>query len=82
MPSNKNSPYDIDALILPAVEVLNTHGFTTYESCQGVGSHCFSEPTIRLYGNEFDLIRAYEICRTYRMDVYEQKEFLSKKIFI
>lgn len=55
-------PLNIDALILPAVEILNEYGFKTFESCQGGNGHAFLEPTVRFEGNEFDLIRACEIC--------------------
>lgn len=67
----KNLPLDIDPLILPAVKILNEHGFKTFESCQGGEGHAFFEPTIRFEGDEFDIIRACEICRNYGLVVSE-----------
>jgi hypothetical protein len=69
----------IDPLILPAVEILNTHGFKTFESCQGGEGHCYAEPTVRFFGSDFDLIRAYEICQSYRLNVYEAKRVFIKE---
>lgn len=70
MPENFSFPKDeIDRLILPAVEILNKHGFKTFESCQGGDGHCFPEPTVRFEGSEFDLIRAHEICEYYGLPV-------------
>ncbi len=68
----------IDPLILPAVEILNKHGFKTFESCQGNEGHCYSEPTVRFFGDEFDLIRAYETCECYRLNVSEAKRVFIK----
>lgn len=68
----------IDPLILPAVEVLNTHGFKTYESCQGGEGHCFPEPTVRFEGEEFDLIRAFSVCELYRLNVFAAKKVYMK----
>lgn len=75
----KNLPHDIDPLILPAVKILNEHGFETFESCQGGEGHCYPEPTIRFFGDEFDLIRAYEICGCYGINVYEVKRVFIKE---
>lgn len=69
----------IDPLILPAVEVLNIHGFKTFESCQGGEGHCYSEPTVRFFGSEFDLIRAYEICECYGLNVSAAKRVFIKE---
>lgn len=69
----------IDKGILPAVEILIKHGFITFESCQGGDGHCFSEPTVRFFGSEFDLIRAYEICRCYGLNVFEAKRVFIKE---
>ena len=68
----------IDELILPVVEILNNHGFKTFESCQGGKDHAFFEPTVRFEGNEFDLIRAYEICQLYNLPVYEVRRVYRK----
>ena len=68
----------IDAGILPAVEILNKHGFETFESCQGGEGHSFPEPTVRFLGSEFDLIRAYEICECYGLTVLAAKRVYKK----
>ena len=56
---------NIDPLILPVVEILNTHGFETFDSCQGGEGHPFADGYIRFYGDEHDLLRAWEVCTTY-----------------
>jgi hypothetical protein len=64
------------------VEILNTHGFKTFESCQGGEGHCYAEPTVRFFGSDFDLIRAYEICQSYRLNVYEAKRvFIKEEVY-
>lgn len=68
----------IDPKILPAVEVLNNHGFKTFESCEGGKGHCYPEPTIRFEGNEYDAMRAYEICQLYCFPVHEVKRVFRK----
>jgi hypothetical protein len=74
----KQLPHDIDPLILPAVQILNEHGFKTFESCQGGEGHAFYEPTIRFEGDETDLIRACEICRLYGLIVSEGRRIFRK----
>lgn len=61
----------IDEGIIEAVQVLNKHGFITWESCQGGDGHCFELPTVRFWGNEFDLIRACRICENYDFKLYQ-----------
>jgi len=68
----------IDAGILPAVEILNEQGFETFESCQGGEGHCYEDPTVRFFGSEFDLIRAYETCRAFGLNVFEAKRVFRK----
>ena len=68
----------IDELILPAVEILNKHGFKTFASCQGGEGHCFFEPTVRFEGDEFELIRAYDICTIYGLMVSEVRRVFRK----
>ncbi len=68
----------IDPLILPAVKILNNHGFETFESCQGGEGHCYHEPTVRFFGDEFSLIRAYETCRCYGLNVSAAKRVFMK----
>ena len=72
---------DVDGLdegIKDAVRILRTHGFKTFESCQGGEGHCFFEPTIRFEGTEFDLIRAYTICELYNLPVYQVRRVFRK----
>lgn len=61
----------IDEKIRIAVEILNKHGFETWESCQGGNGHCFDLPTVRFWGTEFDLIRAYRLCENYDLRVFQ-----------
>lgn len=73
----------IDPLILPAVEILNSHGFDTYESCQGGEGHCTPYPFVKFNGDEYDLIKAFEVCQCYRLAVYEAKRvFIKEDIYI
>jgi len=68
----------IDKGIRPVVELLNKYGFKTFESCEGGEGHCFNEPTVRFYGSEFDLIRAYELCALHKINVYEARRTYRK----
>lgn len=68
----------IDESIKPIVDILIQHGFKTFESCSGGQGHAFYEPTIRFKGNEFDLIRAYEICMMYGFQPLEVKRVYRK----
>lgn len=65
-PINEN---EIDKGILPAVKIMREHGFETFESCEGGDEHAYAESTIFFYGNEFDCLRAYEICVLYNLNV-------------
>ena len=65
--------HHLDEGIYDAVVLLNKHGFDTWESCQGGDGHCFPEPTVRFWGTEFDLIRAYELCYIQGMNVFAAK---------
>ncbi len=68
----------IDEVIRPVVELLNKYGFKTFESCQGGKGHCFELPTVRFYGSEFDLIRAYELCALYKINVFQANRVFRK----
>ena len=59
----------VDEIIRPAVKIMLEHGFCTFESCQGGEEHPFTEPTIRFWGTEFDLMIAYELCKHYKFNV-------------
>lgn len=69
----------IDPLILPVVEILNAHGFKTFESCQGGEGHCYGEPTVRFEGGEPDLIKAFEICLAYGLVALDAKRVFRKE---
>ncbi len=68
----------VDERIRIPVQILNKHGFETFESCQGGEGHCFSEPTIRFFGSEFDCIRAFELLQAHGLCVYETKRVFRK----
>jgi hypothetical protein len=68
----------LDAGIAKVVSILNQHGFRTFESCQGGEGHFFLVPTVRFEGNDFDLIRAYELCTLYKINVTEAKRVYKK----
>jgi hypothetical protein len=54
--------YDgLDPGIAPYVEVLRSAGIETYESCEGGEGHCYSEPTIRFYGQRGQGFRALAV---------------------
>lgn len=53
---------ELDTKIRGVVILLNKYGFKTFESCDGGDGHCFDSPTIRFFGDEYDLIRAFELC--------------------
>jgi len=69
---------NLDDGIKDAVILLNKFGFKTFESCQGGKGHCYDVPTIRFFGDEFDLIRAYELCMLHSINVYEAKRVYRK----
>ncbi|MCI1751294.1 MAG: hypothetical protein LKM36_00045 [Flavobacteriales bacterium] len=68
----------LDPGIRPAVKLLWEHGFDTIESCQGGEGHCFKHPTIYFFGDEFDAIRAHEICQGAGMIVSSVKRVFRK----
>ncbi|MES2373778.1 MAG: hypothetical protein V4557_14455 [Bacteroidota bacterium] len=72
-------PDNIDEQIRPVVEVLTRHGFKTFESCQGGEGHFFNEPTVRFWGTENDLLKAYEICQCYKIAVFEARRVYGKE---
>lgn len=69
---------NLDKGIKNAVLILRKYGFETFESCDGSFGHCFFEPTVRFFGTEFDLIRAYEICILNKLPVFEVKRVYRK----
>ncbi|MBK9258151.1 MAG: hypothetical protein IPM51_12085 [Sphingobacteriaceae bacterium] len=79
-----NKKFDVDQIegldfgIREAVALLNKYGFETFESCQGGRGHCFDVPTVRFFGDEFDLIRAYELCAMHNLNVSDAKRVYRK----
>lgn len=70
---------NLDPLIRPAVELLNKYGFKTYESCQGGEGHVFQTATVLFTGEEFDLIRAYELCAAHNLNVITASRVYGKE---
>lgn len=68
----------LDPIIKDAVILLNKYGYKTFESCQGGDGHCYPEPTVRFFGDEFDLIRAYELCSIHGLNVFNAKRVYRK----
>lgn len=68
----------LDPGIRDAVILLNKYGFHTFESCQGGNGHCYPEPTVRFFGEEFDLIRAYEICSIHGLNISDTRRIYRK----
>lgn len=60
VPACEVSP-PLDAGIRPFVDVLNSGGIETFESCQGGSGHAYPEPTIRFYGGREEGFRALAV---------------------
>jgi hypothetical protein len=71
----------LDEGIRPAVEILQKYGFKTFESCEGGDGHCYSEPTVRFFGNEFDLFKAYQCCKSEKLNIYCIRRVLDEGIW-
>jgi hypothetical protein len=58
-----NKEYDppLDPGIKQAVELLQTAGIETYESCEGGPGHSYKEPTIRFYGGRSEGFKALAV---------------------
>ncbi len=44
-----------------AVEILNTAGIETFESCEGGDGHAYSEPTVRFHGDRTEGFKALSV---------------------
>jgi hypothetical protein len=55
-------PGQIDIGIKRAVDVLQSSGIETFESCEGGAGHAFPEPTVRFHGTAEAGWRALAIC--------------------
>lgn len=51
----------LDAGIRRAVEVLQSAGVETFESCEGGEGHAYPEPTVRFHGDAFEGFRALAV---------------------
>jgi hypothetical protein len=71
----------LDKGIRPAVEILQKGGFETTESCEGGDGHCYSEPTVRFLGSEFDLFKAYQHCEQNKLNVDCVRRVFCKEIW-
>ncbi len=60
---------DLDPGIRPFVEVLQSAGVETFESCQGGEGHSFPEPTIRFHGDRSEGFRALAVALRARLPV-------------
>lgn len=70
----------IDTGILPALKILRAFGFDTFESCEGGKGHAFPDPTIKFWGDEFDCIRAYELCEQFGLNVFRARRIFFKEV--
>ncbi len=51
----------LDPEIRRAVEILNSAGIETFESCQGGEGHAYTEPTVRFHGDYPEGFKALSI---------------------
>jgi hypothetical protein len=51
----------LDAEIRRYVEILNTAGIATFESCSGGIGHAYPEPTVRFHGKRAEGFRALAV---------------------
>lgn len=59
----------LDPGIKRAVEILNSAGVETFESCDGSPGHAYPEPTVRFYGNRAEGIRALAVAMQAGLEV-------------
>ena len=62
-------PGKLDVGIRKAVEILQSNGIETFESCEGGSGHSYPEPTIRFYGTPEAGWRALGICLSYGLPI-------------
>jgi hypothetical protein len=58
-----------DDVIKPAAEILSQHGFEIMQCFGGGSDSPIKYPAITFRGNEFDCIRAYELCEQLCLNV-------------
>jgi len=59
----------LDKGIKCAVELLNSAGVETYESCEGGEGHAYPEPTIRFHGGRSEGFRALALMLEHNLPV-------------
>jgi hypothetical protein len=62
-------PGRLDKGIRKAVEVLQSGGIETFESCEGGSEHSYAEPTVRFYGTPEAGWRAVGICLAHSLPI-------------
>ncbi|MFC2098972.1 hypothetical protein ACFLSP_04420 [Bacteroidota bacterium] len=69
---------ELDPGIKDVVILLNEHGFDTFESCESGEGHSMNDTTVCFWGDEFDCIRAYELCEQLGYYVFRVKRVYRK----
>jgi hypothetical protein len=67
--ANGPVPGQIDLGICRAVEVLQTLGVETFESCEGGPGHAFPEPTVRFHWTAEAGWRALAVCKSHGLPI-------------
>ena len=62
-------PGQLDAGIRRAVEVLQSNGIETFESCEGGAGHAYTEPTVAFHGHPEAGWRAVSVCLAHGLPV-------------
>jgi hypothetical protein len=68
-PPSAPVPGRLDRGIKTAVEILQTSGIETFESCEGGPGHAFTEPTIRFHGTPEAGWRALGVCLSHGLPI-------------
>jgi len=64
-------PGELDKGIAKFVELLESSGISTFESCEGGKGHAYPEPTIRFHGTPEAGWRAVGLCLAYGLPIAE-----------
>lgn len=67
----------IDAGIAREVAILQKHGISTAESCEGGPGHSFPEPTIRFFGDRSVGFRALAVALQHGLPVRQLRRYWS-----
>lgn len=65
----------LDVGIAPFVDVVDSAGIETFESCGGTEGHGFLEPTIRFYGDNSEGFRALAVAVQRELPVAELRRY-------